>query len=113
MNCYVVAILDRFGSTPCGTFPTPGPALAFLEKRRAEWPQLQHGCYDADAPEAGDCEARLVELACSRWGVGQDRCILANDHIGPCADADGNTTLTLAAPYLAVERQLGPLEGEE
>ena len=57
--CFVVAVLDRFGSTPCGTFTTPGTALAFLEKRRAEWPALTHGVYDCDAPEAGDCEARL------------------------------------------------------
>lgn len=105
MNCYAVAIIDRFGSTVVGTFVSPGPALAFLEKRRAEWPSYVHGCYDADAPEAGDCEARLVELACSRWGVGADRCILDYDHIGPDRDADGNTTLTLAAPYLGRETQ--------
>lgn len=57
--CYVVAILDRWGSTPCGTFTAAGPALAFLEKRRAEWPTYTHGIYNADEPEKGDCEARL------------------------------------------------------
>ena len=102
--CYVVAILDRFGSTPVGTFPTPGSALAFLEKRRAEWPSYVHGCYDADAPEAGDCEARLVELACDRFGELADRCVLARDHTGHCQDAAGRTTADLARFYLGRAR---------
>jgi hypothetical protein len=43
----------------------------------------------------------FLDLArCARWGTGDDRCILASLHLGPCQDAKGNTTLTLAAQIL-------------
>jgi len=38
---------------------------------------------------------------CVRWGAGPDRCVRAYDHVGPCQDARGETTLTLAAAALA------------
>ena len=42
---------------------------------------------------------------CVRWGDGADRCIRPFDHIGPCEDEAGNTTLTLAAEALALVRR--------
>jgi hypothetical protein len=38
---------------------------------------------------------------CVRWGFGEDRCLKPYDHVGPCEDGAGNTTLTLAEALLA------------
>ena len=107
-KCYAVFVVGRDGNpSTVGTWTTPGTALAGLERMRAKWsgPGWCVGIYDVDNEEAGDCEDRLLELVCNRWGVGQDRCCLDEDHTGPCEDADGSTTLTLAAPYLGRETQ--------
>jgi len=45
-------------------------------------------------------QAFLDSVQCGRWGSGDDRCILAFEHLGPCVDARGNSTLTLAADIL-------------
>jgi hypothetical protein len=37
---------------------------------------------------------------CTRWGQAEDRCLEPYGHIGPCRDASGETTLTLAARIL-------------
>jgi len=39
----------------------------------------------------------MLLSVCTRWGSGSDRCILPYEHLGPCKDAQGNTTLTAAA----------------
>ena len=41
---------------------------------------------------------------CVRWGTGPDRCIRPYDHLGQCEDADGNTTMSLAAKYLTAKQ---------
>lgn len=65
-------------------------------------PLYQH---DDGKDKCGICEtcARFVE-GCLRWGFGPDRCIRYFDHVGPCEDAQGNTTLTLAAAILERDR---------
>lgn len=49
-----------------------------------------------------DCyRCRKDREQCIRWGVDSaDRCIRPYDHLGQCEDAQGNTTMTLAAQYL-------------
>lgn len=99
MKQYIVSFADRAGCTAdAGTFTTAGTALAFTEKRREQYGR-DH-CYyitDADNEERGDIEGRLEELACDRFGNGQDRCVLDFEHIGNCEDSTGRTTADWAA----------------
>src|SRR5258706_6749653 len=50
--------------------------------------------------EERSSQAFIDSVRCRRWGTGDDQCILALEHLGPCRDARGNTTLTLAAEIL-------------
>lgn len=98
MKTYVVGFADLAGCTSeAGTFTTPGTALAFAEKRRAQYGRAHvYYIYDADSPESGDIEGRLEELACDRFGELADRCVLDRDHTGHCQDSAGRTTADLA-----------------
>lgn len=91
MKQYIVSFADRAGCTAdAGTFTTPGTALAFAEKQRAQYGRER--CYyitDADNEEDGDIEGRLEELACDRFGAEADRCVLDCEHSGPCQTSDG------------------------
>jgi hypothetical protein len=52
------------------------------------------------AADEESSQAFIDSARCIRWGSGEDRCILALEHCGPCQDAQGRTTLTLAADIL-------------
>jgi hypothetical protein len=48
----------------------------------------------------------MLPTVCERWGTGSDRCVLAFEHLGPCKDAQGNTTLSTAVGFKAYLAEL-------
>lgn len=66
---------------------------AELDKGKApEWTPFQ--------AEERASQAFIDTARCVRWGSGEDACIHAFDHLGPCVDSQGRSTLTLAADIL-------------
>jgi hypothetical protein len=58
--------------------------------------------YDSNpfAAEEESSQAFIDSTGCTRWGRLDDKCIRTYGHTGPCEDAQGRTTLTLAADIL-------------
>lgn len=56
--------------------------------------------FDPFAADEHASQAFIEAARCIRWGTDDDRCILSLDHLGPCRDSEGNSTLSLAADIL-------------
>jgi hypothetical protein len=65
-----------------------------LEVAKPQVRPICNHCY-ADWKDGHQCPT-----SCGRWGQGEDKCIKDFDHIGPCEDAKGQTTLTKTAAWL-------------
>lgn len=56
--------------------------------------------FDPFAADEQASQAFIEAAGCGRWGRGDDKCTLTFEHLGPCVDASGRSTLTLAADIL-------------